>query len=251
MPHTNRRAGLCFDYLAFDGSVLGLSDYEQTWALQRDVHARVASGEIGPQVLLVQHPPVYTAGRRTEPHERPFDGTPVVDVDRGGKITYHGPGQLVGYPIVTLTRRIGPLEYVRRLEQAVIDLLATYGIEAGRVEGRTGVWLAPSSGRGERKICAIGIRVARMTTMHGFALNVTQQASGPFGNIVPCGISDAGVTSIEAELGRPAPSLLEIGEALEPFLVQQLDFALETPSAPGTPDARFSPSPHPNVGGRP
>lgn len=227
VPHTIRRAGFTFDYLAFDGSAMGLSDYERTWALQREVHARVASGEIGPQVLFVQHPPVYTAGRRTEPHERPFDGTPVVDVDRGGKITYHGPGQLVGYPIVTLTRRIGPLEYVRRLEQAVIDLLASYGIDAGRVEGRTGVWLAPSFGRGERKICAIGIRVAKMTTMHGFALNVTRQACGPFGNIVPCGISDAGVTSVEEELGRPAPSLLEVGQALEPFLVRHLDFALE------------------------
>ncbi|MFT3877213.1 MAG: lipoyl(octanoyl) transferase LipB [Propioniciclava sp.] len=225
MPHRTQRHGLSFDYLGFDGSVMGLSDYQQTWAVQRAVHADVASGQVGPQVLFVQHTPVYTAGRRTEPHERPFDGTPVVDVDRGGKITYHGPGQLVGYPIVTLTRKIGPLEYVRRLEQAVIDVLAGYGIEAGRVDGRTGVWLPADSRRGERKICAIGIRVAKMTTMHGFALNVTAQATGPFGNIVPCGISDAGVTSMEDELGHAAPELMEVAAALEPLLTRHLDFA--------------------------
>lgn len=231
VPHRTLRDGFAFDYLGFDGSAMALSDYEPTWAVQRAVHARVVAGEIGPQVLLVQHSPVYTAGRRTEPHERPFDGTPVVDVDRGGKITYHGPGQLVGYPIVTLTRRIGPLEYVRRLEQAVIELLASYGIGAGRVEGRTGVWLAPGRGRGERKICAIGIRVAKMTTMHGFALNVTAQATGPFGNIVPCGIADAGVTSIEDELDGSVPSLMEVAAALEPLLARHLDFALEPAAA--------------------
>ncbi len=224
LPST--RDGFTFDYVGFDGTGLVLSDYQQTWDLQRAVHARVVDGEIGPQVLFVQHPPVYTAGRRTEPHERPFDGTPVVDVDRGGKITYHGPGQLVGYPIVTLTRAIGPLEYVRRLEQAVIDVLAPLGIAGERVEGRTGVWLPAASGRPERKICAIGIRVARMTTMHGFALNVDADATGPFGNIVPCGIEDAGVTSIAEELGG-APSLVEVAAALEPHLARELSFALD------------------------
>ncbi|MFP5416245.1 MAG: lipoyl(octanoyl) transferase LipB [Actinomycetes bacterium] len=226
MPDQTVTAGLAFTYLGFDGVELGLSDYRQTWELQRQVHARVVAGETGPQVLYVQHPPVYTAGRRTEPHERPFDGTPVVDVDRGGKITYHGPGQLVGYPIVTLTRTIGPLEYVRRLEQAVMDLLSAYGIDGVRVEGRTGVWLPAEAGRPERKLCAIGIRVVRMTTMHGFALNVAAEAAGPFSNIVPCGITDAGVSSIEDELGRPAPSLVEVGRALEPHLARQLSFAL-------------------------
>jgi len=216
-----------FDYLGFDGIDLGLSEYQATWDLQRAVHARVVSGEIGPQVLYVQHPPVYTAGRRTEPHERPFDGTPVVDVDRGGKITYHGPGQLVGYPIVTLTRAIGPLEYVRRLEQAVMDVLAPLGIAGARVDGRTGVWLPAAPGRPERKICAIGIRVARMTTMHGFALNVGAESAGPFGNIVPCGIDDAGVTSIADEIGT-APPLVEVARALEPLLARELAFALET-----------------------
>ena len=221
------RDGFSFDYVGFDGTGLALSDYRQTWDLQREVHARVVAGEVGPQVLFVQHPPVYTAGRRTAPHERPFDGTPVVDVDRGGRITYHGPGQLVGYPIVTLTREIGPLEYVRRLEQAVIDVLAPLGVDGTRVEGRTGVWLPADGVRPERKICAIGIRVARMTTMHGFALNVGPESSGPFGNIVPCGIDDAGVTSIAEEVGS-APGLVEVARALEPLLARELAFAVET-----------------------
>ena len=221
------RDGFSFDYVGFDGTGLALSDYRQTWDLQREVHARVVAGEVGPQVLFVQHPPVYTAGRRTAPHERPFDGTPVVDVDLGGRITYHGPGQLVGYPIVTLTREIGPLEYVRRLEQAVIDVLAPLGVDGTRVEGRTGVWLPADGVRPERKICAIGIRVARMTTMHGFALNVGPESSGPFGNIVPCGIDDAGVTSIAEEVGS-APGLVEVARALEPLLARELAFAVET-----------------------
>ncbi len=228
MQLPSHRDGFTFDYLGFDGADLGLSDYQETWDLQRAVHARVVAREIGPQVLYVQHPPVYTAGRRTLESERPFDGTPVVDVDRGGKITYHGPGQLVGYPIVTLTRKIGPLEYVRRLEQAVIEVLAPLGIEGLRVDGRTGVWLPAGGGRPERKICAIGIRVARMTTMHGFALNITADACGPFGNIVPCGIADAGVTSIAEELDGPAPSLLEVAGRLEPLLARHLSFALES-----------------------
>ena len=177
-----------------------LTDYHAAWDLQREVHAQVASGELGPQVLYVEHPPVYTAGRRTEPHERPLDGTPVVDVDRGGKITYHGPGQLVGYPIVFLPRGIGVVDYVRRVEEALIRLLAGYGVGTGRVPGRTGVWLAAEDERRERKIAAIGIRVSRQTTMHGFALNVASDLAD-FGRIVPCGIADADVTSLDAELG--------------------------------------------------
>ena len=227
MAPQGQHEGVTFTYLGYDGSDLGLSDYQQTWDLQRSVHARVAAGEIGPQVLFVQHPSVYTAGRRTRPEERPLDGTPVVDVDRGGKITYHGPGQLVGYPIVTLTRTYGPLEYVRRIEQAVIDTLAErYGVHGVRVEGRTGVWLPADDGRPERKICAIGVRVAKMTTMHGFALNVASQATGPFSSIIPCGIADAGVTSIQDETGRPAPRLAEVARAIEPQLERQLAFAL-------------------------
>jgi len=211
-----------FDYLGLAEGVL--SDYHEAWALQREVHARVASGEWGPRVLYVEHPPVYTAGRRTEPHERPFDGTPVVDVDRGGKITYHGPGQLVGYPIVFLPRGVGVVDYVRRVEEALIRLLAGYGVATGRVPGRTGVWLAADGERPERKIAAIGIRVSRQTTMHGFALNVSSDLRD-FGRIVPCGISDAGVTSLAAEMDGPVPSLVEVGRALEPHLTELLAFA--------------------------
>ena len=229
--HTTTRDGFTFTYVGRRGDDLDLADYRRTWDLQRTVHARVAGREVGPQVLFVQHSPVYTAGRRTVPEERPFDGTEVVDVDRGGKITYHGPGQLVGYPIVTLTRRIGPLEYVRRLEQAVIELLDAHGVRGATVEGRTGVWLPASHGRPERKICAIGVRVARMTTMHGFALNLTTGSTGPFGNIVPCGISDAGVTSLDDELGHPGPALVEVAGALEPLLARHLAFALEPDAA--------------------
>lgn len=227
MAPQNSSDGFVYSYLGYDGLDLALSDYQQTWQLQRDVHAQVAVGEIGPQVLFVQHPPVYTAGRRTQPQERPQDGTPVVDVDRGGKITYHGPGQLVGYPIIRLTRTYGPLEYVRRIEQAVMDMLqADFGVSSIRVEGRTGVWLPAQAGRPERKICAIGVRVARMTTMHGFALNVAREATGPFGNIIPCGIADAGVTSIEEEIGTTPPTLMDVAHAIEPQLARQLSFTL-------------------------
>jgi len=200
-----------------------LADYQETWDLQRAVHARVASGEWGPRVLYVQHAPVYTAGHRTTPDQRPTDGTPVVEVDRGGLITYHGPGQLVGYPIVGLPDRVGPLAYVRRLEEAIIRTLRGYGIEAGRVEGRTGVWLEadPAALRPERKIAAIGVRVSRRTTLHGFALNVAASSLGPFSSIVPCGIADAGVTCVEAEIGR-APSLAEVMDALVPRLDELL-----------------------------
>ena len=210
-----------FRYLGLGDGLL--TDYHEAWDLQRLVHAQVASGDLGPQVLYVEHPPVYTAGRRTEPHERPLDGTPVVDVDRGGKITYHGPGQLVGYPIVFLPRGIGVVDYVRRVEEALIRLLAGYGVATGRVPGRTGVWLAADAGRLERKIAAIGIRVSRQTTMHGFALNVSSDLAD-FGRIVPCGIADAGVTSLEAELGAPAPTLEQVGRDLEPYLAELLAF---------------------------
>ncbi|MBP8919970.1 MAG: lipoyl(octanoyl) transferase LipB [Micropruina sp.] len=210
-----------FQYLGLTEVPPRLSEYVPTWEYQRDVHAGVASGELSPQVLYVEHPPVYTAGRRTLPEERPFDGTPVVDVDRGGKITFHGPGQLVGYPIVFLPRGLGVVDYVRRIEEALIRMLADYGIGTGRVDGRTGVWLAAGGGRPERKIAAIGIRVSKQTSMHGFALNVTSDL-GWFDNIVPCGITDARVTSMAAELDGPAPSLIEVGHALEPHLSELL-----------------------------
>ncbi|RBY79319.1 lipoate-protein ligase B [Blastococcus sp. TF02-09] len=192
----------------------GVVPYEQAWELQREVHARRVAGEGPDTLLLLEHPSVYTAGKRTEAHERPADGTPVVDVDRGGKITWHGPGQLVGYPIVALPDPVDVVAYVRRLEGALIDVCARLGVAAGRVEGRSGVWLpADEPGRGtraERKIAAIGIRVARGVTMHGFALNCDPDL-GAFGAIVPCGIPDADVTSLAAELGRDVPVAEAIG----------------------------------------
>ncbi len=179
---------------------LGRVDYQTAWDLQREIVAARVDG--GPdELLLLQHPSVYTAGRRTLPEERPADGTPVVDTDRGGKITWHGPGQLVGYPIVGLAEPMDVVNFVRRLEEALITVCAGFGLRTGRVEGRSGVWLAADGLRPERKIAAIGIRVARGVTQHGFALNCDCDLSA-YGSIVPCGIADAGVTSLTAELGR-------------------------------------------------
>ncbi len=179
----------------------GLVDYQVAWDRQREHAGARATGD-GPDVLmLVEHPSVYTAGRRTRPHERPLDGTPVIDVDRGGQITWHGPGQLVGYPIVKLADPIDVLDYVRRLEQALIKVCAGYGLHGYRVAGRTGVWLRAEGGRPERKIAAIGVRVQRGVTLHGYALNCEPDLTA-FTRIVPCGITDAGVTSLTAELGR-------------------------------------------------
>jgi lipoyl(octanoyl) transferase len=175
---------------------LGLVPYDDAWALQRQVHAEVVGGAED-VALLLEHPPVYTAGKRTLPSERPFDGTPVVDVDRGGKITWHGPGQVTGYPIVRLADPVDVVAYVRRLEQVLIDVCAELGLPTGRVEGRSGVW----TDDGQRKVAAIGIRVAQGVTMHGFALNGDPDLSA-YGRIVPCGIADATVTSLSAELGR-------------------------------------------------
>ena len=191
-------------------------EYRHAWALQRDVHAGVAAGEEPDTVLLLEHPAVYTAGKRTEPHERPLDGTPVIDVDRGGKITWHGPGQLVGYPIVRLADPVDVVAYVRRLEQALIEVCAQLGVTAGRIEGRSGVWVPADRRARERKVAAIGIRVARAATMHGFALNCNPDLSW-FTRIVPCGIPDADVTSLSAELGRE----VTVEEAV-PLVEQQL-----------------------------
>ena len=193
----------------------GLVPYEQAWEMQRELHARRVDGEGPDTLLLLEHPSVYTAGKRTAAHERPLDGTPVIDVDRGGKITWHGPGQLVGYPIIALPDPVDVVAYVRRLEEALIEVCAGFGLATGRVEGRSGVWVAadaPGSGfRPERKVAAIGVRVARGVTMHGFALNCDPDL-GAFGAIVPCGIPDAGVTSLSAELGRD----ITVDEAIAP-----------------------------------
>jgi lipoyl(octanoyl) transferase len=179
---------------------LGVVDYTKAWQLQRELaEERIAGGP--DTLLLLEHPPVYTAGKRTEAHERPVDGAPVIDTDRGGKITWHGPGQLVGYPIVGLAQPIDVVKYVRRLEDSLIAVCASLGLQTGKVEGRSGVWVSGGDGRQARKIAAIGIRVARATTLHGFALNCDCDLDA-FSSIVPCGISDAGVTSLSAELGR-------------------------------------------------
>jgi len=194
----------------------GLTDYHEAWAEQRRLHALRVAGDIPDTVLLLSHPPVYTAGRRTEDSERPFDGTPVVDVDRGGKITWHGPGQLVGYPIVQLPRPLDVVAYVRRIEAMLIEVCAELGLATDRVEGRTGVWVAADHRGPERKVAAIGVRVSRRVAMHGFAINCNPELDG-FGNIVPCGIQDAGVTSLSAELGRTV-TVDEVIELVEPRL---------------------------------
>jgi lipoyl(octanoyl) transferase len=184
----------------------GVVDYRSAWDEQRRLHAAVVAGEAPDTVLLLEHPSVYTAGKLTKPTGRPTDGTPVVETDRGGQITWHGPGQLVGYPIVRLPGEGGRprdvVAFVRRMEQLLIDVCAELGLAAGRVKGRSGVWV-PADARGpERKVAAIGIRVARGVSMHGFALNCDPDLSH-FDRIVPCGIGDAGVTSLTAELDRP------------------------------------------------
>ncbi|WP_430646539.1 lipoyl(octanoyl) transferase LipB [Agromyces sp. GXS1127] len=173
--------------------------YNEGLSLQRAVHQAVVSGQRPDTVILLEHEPVYTAGKRTAPDERPTDGTPVVDVDRGGKITWHGPGQLVGYPILRLAEPIDVVGYVRRLEGVLIDVLTEYGIDGRRVDGRSGVWIVRDGV--EEKIAAIGIRVAEGVTMHGFALNCSNPLE-PYGKIVACGIRDAGVTTMSRELGR-------------------------------------------------
>jgi lipoyl(octanoyl) transferase len=179
---------------------LGTVEYQAAWRLQRELaDTRVAGG--ADTLLLLEHPSVYTAGRRTLPEERPVDDTPVVDTDRGGKITWHGPGQLVGYPIIGMAEPLDVVNFVRRLEESMIKVCAGLGLETGRIEGRSGVWVPPDARRPARKIGAIGIRVSRATTLHGFALNCDCDLAG-FSAIVPCGIADAGVTSLTAELGR-------------------------------------------------
>ncbi|BCB84048.1 lipoyl(octanoyl) transferase LipB [Phytohabitans suffuscus] len=181
---------------------LGSMEYVAAWDEQRRLHEAVVAGAEPDTVLLLEHPSVYTAGKRTEPLDRPMDGTPVVDVDRGGKITWHGPGQLVGYPILRLPDPIDVVAYVRRTEQLLIDVCAEFGLATTRIEGRSGAWV-PADERGpDRKVGAIGIRVSQGVTQHGFALNCDCDLA-VFDRIVPCGIRDAGVSSLSAELGRP------------------------------------------------
>ncbi|MFK4225333.1 lipoyl(octanoyl) transferase LipB [Streptomyces sp. NPDC019890] len=241
-------------------------EYQEAWQKQRAVHAARFADEIEDTCLLLEHPPVYTAGRRTADSERPLDGTPVIDVDRGGKITWHGPGQLVGYPILKLPRPVDVVAHVRRLEDALILTCAEFGVRTSRVEGRSGVWVlgdpveqrpaigglsldfdprlqdeefdprlngpeyAPSNAgqrREDRKLAAIGIRIAKGVSMHGFALNVNPDNTW-FDRIVPCGIRDAGVASLANELGREI-TIAEVLPVLEKHLREVLEQAVLKP----------------------
>ena len=196
----------------------GLVEYQKAWDAQRRIHEEVACGDRPNTLLLLEHPSVYTAGRRTDEAERPADGTPVIDVDRGGRITWHGPGQLVGYPIVKLQKPTELVGFVREIESALINVCADLGISAVRVDGRSGVWICDE--KGDRKIAAIGIRVAKGVTMHGFALNVNPNLEA-FGQIVPCGITDADVTSLQLELGRPI-TVDEVAPLVERHIFESL-----------------------------
>lgn len=188
-------------------------DYQVGWDLQRTVHDEVVRGARSNAVLLLEHRSVYTAGRRTEPLDRPFDGTPVVDVDRGGKITWHGPGQLVGYPIVRLPDPIDVVEHVRRIERMLIDVCAELGVSTVQVPGRSGVWVPADDSGPDRKVAAIGIRVMQGVTLHGFAINCDCDLTW-FDRIVPCGIRDAEVTSLTRETGRDV-TVAEVLPAVE------------------------------------
>ncbi|MET3963509.1 lipoyl(octanoyl) transferase [Marmoricola sp. OAE513] len=222
---------------------LGSVDYREAWELQRQVHADVVAGG-AEATLLLEHPPVFTCGKRTTPDERPLDagGAEVIDVDRGGKITFHGPGQLVGYPIVRLPDHVLVVDYVRRVEEALIEVCTVLGVETARIPGRSGVWLKadPTTGRPERKIAALGIRVSRGVTMHGFAINCDVDL-GWYDRFVPCGIADAGVTSLSAELGR------QVGvEDVIPLVTRALDRLLAWEPYRSTPD--YEPRPEPGRG---
>jgi len=226
----------------------GLVDYRDAWEHQRALAAARRAGTGPDTLLLLEHPSVYTAGRRTRPEDRPTDGTPVVDVDRGGRITWHGPGQLVGYPIVALAEPMDVVDYVRRLEEALIAVVAGLGlVAAGRIAGRSGVWL-PADDRGpERKVAAIGVRVQGAVTLHGFALNCAPDLTA-FDRIVPCGIADAGVSSLSVELGRHV-GVADVLGVTEVAVLAALDGALPVaahelprPAAPAGLDLQLHPA---------
>ncbi|CAB4536604.1 unannotated protein [freshwater metagenome] len=196
----------------------GVVEYEIALENQRSIHADVVSGKLSNSLLLLEHPSIYTAGKRTQDSEKPTDGTPVINVDRGGKITWHGPGQLVGYPIVRLSNPHELVGFVREIESGLINVCQEFGISTSRIPGRSGVWVVDS--RGERKIAAIGIRVASGVTMHGFALNVNPDLSA-FSKIIPCGISDADVTSLALEIGAEV-SISDVIPVVRKYISQSL-----------------------------
>ncbi len=196
----------------------GLIDYQRAWQIQRNIHEDVVQGLRPNTLLLLEHPSVFTAGRRTLENEKPSDGTPVIDVDRGGKITWHGPGQLIGYPIVRLAKPTELVGFVRSIETALIKVCQEFAIQSQCFPGRSGVWIRDA--KGDRKISAIGIRVAKGVTMHGFALNVSPDLT-PFSTIIPCGISDASVTSMEIELNRKI-DIEEVSPVVEKYMYEAL-----------------------------
>lgn len=204
---------------------LGTVDYSETWRRQQDTADAIAAGEAPDQVWMLEHPSTYTAGKRTQPEDRPTNGTPVVDVDRGGRITWHGPGQLVAYPLVKLREPLDVVDYVRRIEEAILKVVHDLGLtDAGRVEGRSGVWLPAGISQGvikpARKVAAIGIRVTHGVTMHGLAINVDNSLED-YDHIVACGIPDAGVTTLAAELDRD----ISVSDLIEP-MAEAIDAAL-------------------------
>ena len=196
----------------------GLVDYQQAWESQKAIHQEVADGIRPNTLLLLEHPSVFTAGRRTEESEKPTDGTPVIEVDRGGRITWHGPGQLVGYPIVKLINPTELVGFVREIEAGLMSVCADLGLATERIDGRSGVWVRDANG--DRKIAAIGVRVAQGVTMHGFAINVNPDLSS-FKSIIPCGIADAGVTSLEIELNL-AITIEEVSPLVERHIFESL-----------------------------
>jgi lipoyl(octanoyl) transferase len=212
-----QRVGFAPDYLG----------YHEGWELQRRIHTEVGAGARPGTVLMLEHAPVYTAGRRTEPHERPFDGTPVINVDRGGKLTWHGPGQLVGYPILRLPDPVLVVDYVAALEDAIITVLADYGIAGERVEGRSGVWITGDGLRQDRKIAAVGIRVDHGITMHGFSLNCSNDLA-PYEQIIACGITDAGTTSVSVETGTEVTPAA-VADQVEAQLKRTLGAIIQNP----------------------
>ena len=223
MRHTGRSCRRTTDPVRIDR--LGTVDYVSAWDMQRANAAARREGT-GPDVLmLLEHPSVYTAGKRTRPEDRPTDGTPVVDVDRGGRITWHGPGQLVGYPIVALTEPLDVVDFVRRLEEALIRVAHDLGLTAaGRIDGRSGVWLPADDIRPERKIGAIGVRVQGGVTQHGFSFNCDPDLT-EFDRIVPCGITDAGISSLSLELGQTV-GVADVQEAAAEAVTAVLDGTL-------------------------
>lgn len=200
-------------------SELGVVDYLSAWKLQKQIHEDVVNLQSKNTLLLLEHPSVYTAGRRTEILDRPLDDTPVIDVDRGGKITWHGPGQLVGYPIIKLKNSTDVVGFVRELETALISVCAEFGVKADRYCERSGVWVR--DGKSDRKIAAIGLRVAKGVTMHGFALNVNPDLSA-YEKIIPCGISGAKVTSLSAEIGSEI-TINEVLPVIKKYIQPMLD----------------------------